>query len=273
MNEYVDFARTLFHEPVSVGNAHELYGRNWSVFSEYLQWSRGRALILMHPVFSEEKSDIESLQKTHPMAELFHRVCSQTVQTIQKAQRHMPVLVYASARNPDQFKRTASNSREAITQTLQSLAAYGYTASEPMFIVPTTWHYPDTFEPLSEHVQHLEAVGLSYAVLGGMYFRLDRNPMYDDTYHPIGQHNHSKISEMIERDHQHRVQSPNYPHPFTLVAPDTSNSCLGQYADHMAHYTTIRFRFGRGLTYPDPIPRPGAFQRTKSGYELNTSAS
>jgi hypothetical protein len=265
--------RREFH-PIHQDGWVELRGDGWQKFQEQTERSGGAGLIIMHPAYAQEMKDIEEIhtfclqtderweharKRGSDYVRRYHLFERRIAQTIMRAQeRHVPVILYIDTLDSDySFVRTRSRVIEAIRRTTDMLCAHGYEKQGTLFYVATAPGDPfplvdrnnDSLPERAEAtVVALEESGLTYAVVGGAYFGGHQySPRFDkmDSAHP------TPIARAITRD-RHPLLPATKPHPLERLDPE--ESCVRNFLETLAGHSSIRFRVGRGLTYPQDVP-------------------
>lgn len=283
MKEAICFWNTDF-QPYHTAVFTELRGDGWKGFETSMQLSHGSALLLMHPWYSLELDWLANRGSSSERAS-YARYESHLRQTIERSLIvGLPIIMYidTTLQPGGSNIRTNDKIRHAIDRYENHITSSDIQLSHPIFYIPTAM---GTHEPLLESeydfydsrdealVSDLEKHGLSYVVVGGMRFGGDNSEAGHDYcsqyFYKVSSHNRSRVGNRISQERQAYGRIPKSPHPLEVAHMQENISCIAGLLDVLMEYSFIRFRIGRGITYPQQVPLMNELEDLGETYRWN----
>jgi hypothetical protein len=273
-------AGTTYSENETPYTAHgylELRGEGWERLGDALKASHGNALFLVHPWYwYEDTKRAFEAQRLHAEEEAhlvraeryFDRIASYSrriVSSVDKARaRGLPVILLLEALHTSDvpsWLRTQSRVKEVVHRTHATFQKQGLEGEGELFFIPTK---DDQAVPLQSNAQQerqstyaqLLEQGVAFVVVGGGYFGGDG---YGEVFKK--QNWEDRVAKHFQKERYYK----NITTPHLLEHVKASGCVAGAMAD--LSQAGIRFRIGRGLTYPQQIPLHSELLEEKDEYD------
>lgn len=239
--------RTKETDPHASQQYIELRGKGWERFEEAVNGSSGNVLLLVHPWYRNTNHDFDEREERYYTR--YSSYSQRIFTTIQKAHaQRLPVILLLDA--PSWWIRTQKQADQAVQRAREVFHSYGVDGNGEFFYVLTK---DRSAHPLIHHIfqnknsvfAHLRTKGVTYAVVGGGYFG---GLSYNEEFLTQDGENPDPIAVQIREEL--RMTKRSTPH---ILEEIYICGCVSGAMKYLAE-AGIRFRVGRGLTYPQQVP-------------------